>query len=110
MNIDSPGFQKKLDEGEKGLSQNSRKVLGELLDRCRTTEGQQDEKVMFTHAAIVTVFAWDLEGKAFTADDVYNVFQSQDHFNSIFKSDWYNLRTQKQLSTLNSWASFNQKY
>ena len=62
---------------------------------------------MFTHAAIITVFAWDLEGKHFTADDVYSAFQSQEHFNSIFKSDWYTLKVQE---TLNSWAGFGQKF
>tara|TARA_E500000331_G_scaffold66917_1_gene61641 strand:- start:92 stop:415 length:324 start_codon:yes stop_codon:yes gene_type:complete len=107
MNIDTPDFQKKLDEGEAGLSQDSRKVLGELLDKCRTTDGEKDEKMMFTHAAIITVFAWELEGKHFTVDDVYSAFQSQEHFNSIFKSDWYTLKVQE---TLNSWAGFGQKF
>ena len=107
MNIDTPDFKKKLDEGEAGLSQDSRKILSELLDKCRTTDGVKNEKMMFTHAAIVTVFAWDLEGKDFTIDDVYSAFQSQEHFNSIFKSDWYTQGVQK---TLNSWAGFGQKF
>ena len=65
MNIDTPGFQKKPYKGKAGLPQDSRKVLGELLDKWITTDGQRDEQMMFTHAAIITVFAWDLGGKSF---------------------------------------------
>tara|TARA_A100000164_G_scaffold194820_1_gene172795 strand:- start:242 stop:415 length:174 start_codon:yes stop_codon:yes gene_type:complete len=47
MNIDTPGFQRKPNEGEAGLSQDSRKVLGELLDKWRTTDGEENEKMVF---------------------------------------------------------------
>jgi hypothetical protein len=44
---------------------------------------------MFTQAVILTVFAWDSEDKEFTAEDVYQAFQSKDHFSAIFNSQWY---------------------
>ena len=47
---------------------------------------------MFVHAAIVTVFAWETEGKAFDTEDVYKAFQSQAHFDAIFRSNWYTSR------------------
>ena len=110
MDLNNPEFQKKLEQGEDGLSQKSKKVLSQLLERAKTTEGTRDEKLMFVHAVIVTAFAWDLEGKEFSTEDVYQAFQSQAHFDAIFKSDWYTSKMQKIQDTLDSWASFNQSY
>ena len=109
MNLDSPHFQKKFDEGESGLSKESKEVLSKLIERARATEGTKEEKLMFVHAAIITIFAWEADGKSFDTEDVYKIFQSQAHFEAIFKSDWYNSKMQSMQDRLDSWASFNQK-
>ena len=110
MDLNNPEFHKKLEQGENGLSQKSKRVLSKLINSARTTEGSRDEKLMFVHAAIVTIFAWDSEEREFDTKDVYEAFQSQAHFDAIFKSEWYNLKMQKVQDTLDGWASFNQNY
>ena len=109
MDLNNPEFQNKFEEGEDGLTQKSKKVLGELIERAETTAGTQEEKLMFVHAAIVTTFAWDFEGKVFNTEDVYEAFQSQTHFDAIFKSNWYSTKMREIQDKLDSWVSFNQK-
>ena len=109
MDLNSPDFQKKFEEGESGLSEESKEVLSKLIERAKTTEGTKEEKLMFVHAAIITIFAWEADGKSFDTEDVYKIFQSQAHFEAIFKSDWYNSKMQSMQDRLDSWASFNQK-
>ena len=109
MDLNSQEFQKKFEEGENGLSKESKEVLNKLIERASATEGTKEEKLMFVHAAIVTVFAWETEGKAFDIEDVYKAFQSQAHFDAIFRSNWYTSRMRSMQDRLNSWASFNQK-
>ena len=84
-------------------------MLNKLIERARTSEGIKEEKLMFVHAVIVTIFAWEAEGKAFDTEDVYKAFQSQAHFDAIFRSNWYTSRMQSMQDRLDSWASFNQK-
>jgi len=109
MDLNSPNFHKIFEKGESALSVESKEVLGKLIERAKTTEGTKEEKLMFVHAVIVTIFAWEAEGKSFDTEDVYKAFQSQAHFDAIFRSDWYNSRMQSMQDRLDSWASFNQK-
>tara|TARA_B100000674_G_scaffold77883_1_gene54143 strand:+ start:104 stop:454 length:351 start_codon:yes stop_codon:yes gene_type:complete len=109
MDLNSQEFQNKFEEGENGLSKESKEVLNKLIERASATEGTKEEKLMFVHAAIVTVFAWETEGKAFDTEDVYKAFQSHAHFDAIFRSNWYTSRMKNIQDRLDSWASFNQK-
>jgi hypothetical protein len=89
MSLETKNFQELLEKGYENLSENSRKVMQELLEQSGATEGTEQERTMFTQAVILTVFAWDSEDKEFTAEDVYQAFQSKDHFSAIFNSQWY---------------------
>ena len=109
MDLNSQEFQNKFEEGENGLSKESKEVLYKLIERASATAGPKEENLMFVPAALVTVFAWETEGKAFDIEDVYKAFQSQAHFDAIFRSNWYTSRMKNIQDRLDSWASFNQK-
>ncbi|MDG2421400.1 MAG: hypothetical protein P8N40_06840 [Gammaproteobacteria bacterium] len=68
---------------------NQKKISQELIERSKETERTEQERTMFTQAVVLTIFAWDSEGRGFSAEDVYKAFQSEDHFSAIFNSDWY---------------------
>ena len=89
MSIDNTNFESLLKKGHDSLSEKSKKIMQELIERSKATEGTEQEKTMFTQAVVLTIFAWDSEGRDFSAEDVYNAFQSEDHFSAIFNSDWY---------------------
>ena len=88
MDLNSQEFQNKFEEEKMDFLRNQKR-LNKLIERASATEGTKEEKLMFVHAAIVTVFAWETEGKAFDTEDVYKAFQSQAHFDAIFRSNWY---------------------
>ena len=89
MSLKNKNFKELLKNGHDSLSENSRKVMQALLEQSGATEGTEQERTMFAQAVILTVFAWDSEDKEFTAKDVYQAFQSKDHFSAIFNSQWY---------------------
>ena len=89
MSIDNTNFEALLKKGHDSLSEKSKKIMQELIERSKATEGTEQEKTMFTQAVVLTIFAWDSEGRDFSAEDVYKAFQSKDHFSAIFNSDWY---------------------
>ena len=89
MTLNNTNFEELLKKGHDSLSENSRKVMQELIEQSTATDGTEQEKTMFTQAVVLTIFAWDSEGKNFTAKDVFEAFQSKDHFSAIFNSDWY---------------------
>ncbi len=89
MSIDNANFEALLKKGHDSLSEKSKKIMQELIERSKEIEGTEQEKTMFTQAVVLTIFAWDSEGRDFSAEDVYKAFQSEDHFSAIFNSDWY---------------------
>ena len=89
MSLENKNFEEILKKGHDSLSENSRKVMQELLEQSAETEGTEQERTMFTQAVVLTIFAWDSEDRHFTAKDIYQAFQSKDHFSAIFNSDWY---------------------
>ena len=40
--------------------------MQELIEQSTATDGTEQEKTMFTQAVVLTIFAWDSEGKNFT--------------------------------------------
>ena len=89
MSLEKTNFEELLRKGHDSLSENSKAVMQELLEQSAAAEGTEQEKTMFTQAVVLTIFAWDSEGKDFNAKDIYRAFQSEDHFSAIFNSEWY---------------------